>query len=49
LYLGLYLGGLYLGAVDEYVRYYNEERIHSALDYATPAEIAARSITQKAA
>lgn len=36
-------------AIEKYVRYYNEERIHSALEYATPNEIAALSITQKAA
>jgi transposase InsO family protein len=29
-------------ALDAYIRYYNEERIHSALDYRTPAEAAAR-------
>ena len=36
-------------AIDEYVRYYNEERIHSALDYQTPKEIAAEKMTLKAA
>ena len=29
-------------AIDNYIKYYNEERIHSALDYATPKEIAER-------
>jgi len=29
-------------AIDEYVRWYNEERIHSALDYQTPKEAAAK-------
>ena len=35
-------------AIDEYVRWYNEERIHSALNYQTPKETAAK-ITLKAA
>ncbi|PKN21813.1 MAG: hypothetical protein CVU65_16165 [Deltaproteobacteria bacterium HGW-Deltaproteobacteria-22] len=35
-------------AINEYVRWYNEERIHSALDYQTPKEAAAK-ITLKAA
>ncbi len=36
-------------AIDTYVKYYNEERIHSALDYATPKEIAAKALTLLAA
>jgi len=36
-------------AIDAYVRYYNEERIHSALDYQTPSEIAAAHVTLAAA
>lgn len=28
-------------AIEEYVQYYNQERIHSALDYRTPNEVAA--------
>ena len=31
-------------AIDAYVKYYNEERIHSALDYATPKETAAKAV-----
>ncbi len=37
------------GAIEEYMAYYNNERIHSALDYATPKEIADASATLKAA
>jgi putative transposase len=36
-------------AIDAYVRFYNEERIHSALGYRTPNEFAAAQETQKAA
>jgi len=36
-------------ALDAYIRYYNNERIHSALDYRTPAEAAARHRALKAA
>jgi putative transposase len=36
-------------AVAAYVDYYNNERIHSALNYRTPREIAAALITRKAA
>ncbi len=36
-------------AIDAYVKYYNEQRIHSALDYRTPSEIAAAFITRVAA
>jgi len=37
-------------AIDEYVRYYNTERIHSSLDYQTPSEVAAeKTVTLKAA
>ena len=36
-------------AIQDYVTYYNNERIHSALDYATPKEIADASISLKAA
>lgn len=37
-------------AIVEYVRYYNNERIHSSLDYQTPSEVAAeKGITLKAA
>ena len=28
-------------AIEDYVKYYNEERVHSALDYKTPNEVAA--------
>jgi transposase InsO family protein len=31
------------------VTYYNEQRIHSALDYQTPSEVAAAFITRAAA
>jgi putative transposase len=37
------------GAIEKYVTYYNNERIHSALDYATPKEIADASFALKAA
>lgn len=37
-------------AIDQYVRYYNNKRIHSSLDYQTPSEVAAeKGITLKAA
>ncbi len=36
-------------AIDAYVKYYNEQRIHSALDYRTPSEVAAAFITRAAA
>ena len=37
-------------AIADYMRYYNQERIHSALDYQTPDEVAAKvGITLKAA
>lgn len=37
-------------AIDQYVRYYNNKRIHSSLDYQTPTEVAAeKGITLKAA
>ncbi len=37
-------------AIADYMRYYNQERIHSALDYHTPDEVAAKEgITLKAA
>jgi putative transposase len=36
-------------AIEAYVKYYNEQRIHSALDYQTPSEVAAAFITRAAA
>ena len=36
-------------AIENYVSYYNNERIHSALDYATPKEIADARVALKAA
>ncbi|MCP4558884.1 MAG: IS3 family transposase, partial [Herbaspirillum sp.] len=36
-------------AIEAYVTYYNEQRIHSALDYQTPSEVAAAFITRAAA
>ena len=36
-------------AIDDYVRYYNSERIHSALGYRTPNEMEAQAITLNAA
>lgn len=36
-------------AIEDYVTYYNEQRIHSALDYQTPNEVAAAFITRAAA
>jgi transposase InsO family protein len=36
-------------AIEAYVGFYNQQRIHSALDYNTPNEIAAAYITQAAA
>jgi len=37
------------GALEQYVRYYNKERIHSALEYRTPIEAEAACLTLKAA
>jgi len=34
--------------MEAYVTYYNEERIHSALDYRTPREVAGAFITPAA-
>jgi len=36
-------------AIEAYVKYYNEERIHSALGYKTPNEVAAARVTLAAA
>ena len=36
-------------AIADYVKYYNEQRIHSALNYQTPREVAAAFITRAAA
>jgi len=36
-------------AMERYIDYYNQERIHSALDYKTPNEVAASYVTRKAA
>lgn len=36
-------------AIDSYIAYYKNERIHSALEYAMPKEIADMSTTLKAA
>jgi len=36
-------------AIDRYVHWYNEQRIHSALDYRTPCEVEAAHLTLKAA
>lgn len=36
-------------AIEKYVNYYNEERIHSALSYKTPNEVAAALVTLAAA
>ena len=36
-------------AIDSYIRWYNTERIHSALDYRTPTEVEAAYLTLKAA
>jgi putative transposase len=36
-------------AIDAYMTYYNEQRIHSALNYRTPSEVAAAFITRAAA
>lgn len=36
-------------AIDAYIQYYNNERIHSSLDYRTPVEAEASIITLKAA
>lgn len=36
-------------AIEAYVKYYNEQRIHSALHYQTPSEVAAAFITRAAA
>ena len=37
------------GAIEAYLKYYNENRPHSSLGYKTPSEIAAETLTQKAA
>jgi transposase InsO family protein len=36
-------------AMEAYVTYYNQERLHSSLDYRTPSEVAAAFITRAAA
>ena len=36
-------------AIEDFVNYYNEERIHSALEYKTPNEVAAEHVTLSAA
>ena len=36
-------------AIEAYMRYYNQERLHSALEYRTPCEVAADHFTQSAA
>lgn len=36
-------------AIDAYMTYYNQQRIHSALNYRTPSEVAAAFITRAAA
>ncbi len=36
-------------AVDDYIRYYNSERIHSSLDYSTPDEMEAHFLALKVA
>ena len=36
-------------AIESYMNFYNNERIHSALDYQTPSEVEAAYFTQKAA
>ena len=36
-------------AIEDIVTYYNEQRIHSALDYQMPSEVAAAFITRAAA
>ena len=36
-------------AIDRYVHWYNEQRIHSALDYRTPCEVEAAHLSLKAA
>jgi len=38
-----------IGAIEDYINYYNNERIHSALDYLTPNEFAAAHNTLAAA
>lgn len=36
-------------AMEQYIDYYNQESIHSALGYRTPNEVAAQAVTLKAA
>jgi len=36
-------------AIEDYIGYYNDERIHSSLDYKTPNEVAAAFSTLAAA
>lgn len=36
-------------AIENYIKFYNEERPHSALGYSTPAKTAAKTITLNAA
>jgi len=36
-------------AIDRYVRWYNQDRVYSALDYQTPNEVQAAYFTPKAA